>query len=215
MTTISRTDRLVVVGLLMLSAVPLGAGALRVVELMGNTEITADNARFFAAPIPVVTHIASSMLFCVFGAFQFSRQLHRSRPGWHRIGGRIAVPMGFAAALSGLWMTQFYPWAGYDGPVLYVIRLMVGTAMVLFLGFAISAIRKRDIASHLCWMIRAYSLGIGAGTQVFTHIPWLLLPDMQGELARTVCMTAGWAINIGVAEWGILRMTQRPTKDSM
>ena len=105
MSTISRADRLIVAGLLLLSAVPLGAGVLRVVELMGNTEITADNARFFAAPIPVVTHIASSMLFCVFGALQFSRQLHRSRPGWHRTGGRIVALMGFAAALSGLWMT--------------------------------------------------------------------------------------------------------------
>ena len=134
MSTIGKTHPLVVVGLLMLTTVPLVAGAFRVVELMGNAEITAENARFFAAPIPVVTHIVSSLLFCVFGAFQFSPRLRRSRPGWHRAGGRIAVPMGFAAALSGLWMTQFYPWAGYDGPALYVIRLVVGTSDGLVFG---------------------------------------------------------------------------------
>ncbi|HPH12988.1 MAG TPA: DUF2306 domain-containing protein [Burkholderiaceae bacterium] len=213
MSTIGKTHPFVVVGLLMLTTVPLASGAFRVVELMGNAEITAENARFIAAPIPVMTHIVSSLLFCVFGAFQFSPRLRRSRPGWHLAGGRIAVPMGFAAALSGVWMTQFYPWAGYDGPALYVIRLVVGTAMVLSLVLAIVAIRRRDIPSHVSWMTRAYALGIGAGTQVFTHIPWFVFPGMQGELARTVCMAAGWAINIGVAEWAILRMTQLPTKD--
>ena len=54
---------------------------------------------------------------------------------------------------------------------------------------------------------------MGAGTQVFTHILWFVFPSMQGELARTVCMAAGWAINIGVAEWAIPRMTQLLTKD--
>jgi len=81
------------------------------------------------------------------------------------------------------------------------------------LGLAMAAIRRRNIPSHVSWMTRAYALGMGAGTQVFTHVPWFLFPDMQGELARTVCMTAGWVINIGLAEWAILRMTQLPTKD--
>jgi uncharacterized membrane protein len=213
MSTIGKTHPFVVVGLLLLTTVPLAAGAFRVVELICNAEITAENARFFAAPFPVATHIVSSLLFCILGAFQFSHRLRRSHPDWHRAGGRIAVHMGFAAALSGLWMTQFYPWTGYDGPALYVIRLVVGTAMLLSLGLAMAAIRRRNIPSHVSWMTRAYALGMGAGTQAFTHVPWFLFPDMQGELARTVCMTAGWVINIGLAEWAILRMTQLPTKD--
>lgn len=202
-----KNNGVVVGGLLLLSAIPLLAGAFRVVELAGGAAITAENARFFAAPIPVVTHIVSALLFCMLGAFQFSARLRRSRPGWHRVGGRIAAPAGFVAALSGLWMTQFYPWSGYDGPALYVIRLLVGTAMVLSLVLALWAIRKRDIQSHMRWMTRAYALGIGAGTQVFTHIPWFVFPDMQGELARTLSMAAGWVINMGVAEWAIRRTT--------
>lgn len=117
--------------------------------------------------------------------------------------------------MSGLWMTQFYPWADYDGPALYVIRVLVGTAMVFALGLSMSAIRRRDIQSHFHWMTRAYALGIGAGTQGFTHIPWFVFPDMQGELARTLSMTAEWAINIGVAEWTIIRKTHLPPKGSL
>lgn len=214
MTASLKNSGVIVGGLLLLSAVPLLAGAFRVLELSGGASITAENARFFAAPIPVVTHVLSALLFCILGAFQFSTRLRLTRPSWHRVGGRIAAPAGFAAALSGLWMTQFYPRAGYDGPVLHVIRLLVGAAMVLSLVLALSTIRKRDIQSHLRWMTRAFALGIGAGTQVFTHIPWYLFPDMQGELARTVCMAAGWAINICVAEWALFRMTKLPSKDS-
>ena len=40
-------------------------------------------------------------------------------------------------------------------------------AASIVLGF--TAIRRRDIAAHRAWMIRAYALGLGAGTQVFTQ----------------------------------------------
>jgi uncharacterized membrane protein len=214
MTANGKRSGLVVGGLLMLSAVPMLAGIFRIVEIMGSGAITAGNARFFAAPIPIVTHIVGSLPFCVLGAFQFSAHLRRNQPTWHRVGGRIAVPAGFAAALSGLWMTLFYAWASYDGPALYVIRLLVGVMMTLSLVLALVTIRKRDIQSHMRWMTRAYALGIGAGTQVFTHIPWFVYPEMHGELARTVCMAVGWVINIGVAEWAIVRMTQPLTQRS-
>src|SRR5207248_8623022 len=41
------------VGLIALSLIPVLAGALRMTELMGSPESTANNARFVASPIPV------------------------------------------------------------------------------------------------------------------------------------------------------------------
>jgi hypothetical protein len=72
--------------------------------------------------------------------------------------------------------------------------------MVLSLGLAFRAVRQWDFDQHRAWMIRAYAIGIGAGTQVFTHLPWLFLgqPD---ELGRAVSMGAGWVINLIIAEW--------------
>ena len=49
--------------LLVLSAVPIAGGAVRIAELTGGAEITPDNARFFAAPLPVVLHIISVTLY--------------------------------------------------------------------------------------------------------------------------------------------------------
>ena len=40
-------------------------------------------------------------------------------------------------------------------------------AASLLLG--ITAIRRRDIAAHRAWMIRAYAIGLAAGTQTFTE----------------------------------------------
>ncbi|MCH7477374.1 MAG: hypothetical protein IIA14_04655, partial [SAR324 cluster bacterium] len=58
--------------LIALSVVPVVAGAFRLAGLAGGEEITPENARFFAAPLPVVLHILSASLYCVLGAFQFA-----------------------------------------------------------------------------------------------------------------------------------------------
>src|SRR5215210_4031058 len=94
----------VAAGLLLLSLVPMIAGAARVTQLTAGATVTAENARFFASPAPVLVHIGSASLYCLLGAFQFVPALRRRRP-WHRISGRLLVPLGLAAALSGLWMT--------------------------------------------------------------------------------------------------------------
>lgn len=203
----SRASWLVPIGLLVLGIVPGIGGALRLAELGHSAPITAENARFFAALAPVALHIVSAVLFSVLGAFQFFPGLRRRRPLWHRYTGRLAAPLGLAAALSGLWMTLFYPNAdaNFDGPAVYGMRLAVGSGMTLAMVLALAAIAQRDIPVHQRWMTRAYALGMGAGTQVFTHIPWSVWPEVQGELLRAVCMGTGWIINIVVAEWIIKR----------
>lgn len=63
-------------------------------------------------------------------------------------------------------------------------------------------------------MTRAYAIGLGAGTQVLTHLPWfLLVGGTPGELPRGVMMGAGWVINIVVAEW-VIRRVKRPNDHS-
>ena len=98
-----------VIALLVLSAIPLIFGALRLTELASGAEITPANARFFASPLPVVLHIVSASLYAILGAFQFAPAFRRRCPGWHRVAGRFLVACGLLVGLSGLWMTLFYP----------------------------------------------------------------------------------------------------------
>ncbi len=75
--------------LVALSLIPVAAGTFRVVTLAGGARITPENARFFAAPGPVVLHIVTAIVFCVLGALQFSPGLRRRKPRWHRLAGRV------------------------------------------------------------------------------------------------------------------------------
>jgi Predicted membrane protein (DUF2306) len=80
--------------------------------------------------------------------------------------------------------------------------------MLASIVLAVGAIHRRDFASHGAWMTRGYAIALGAGTQVFTMLPWVLLFGPIGaadELPRTVFMTAAWVINLAVAEYIISR----------
>jgi cytochrome bd-type quinol oxidase subunit 2 len=202
--------------LIALSLVPVLAGAVRLSELASGAQVTPDNARFFASPIPVVVHIVSVSLYSILGAFQFAPGFRRRNSRWHRTVGKwILVPCGLAAALSGLWMTQFYPWPKGDGELLYVFRLIFGSAMLISILLGAFAVRRRDYARHGNWMMRGYAIGLGAGTQVFTHMPWFLFFGVPGELTRALLMAAGWIINIIVVEWIIHRRRAHKSRASL
>ena len=98
-------------------------------------------------------------------------------------------------------MTEFYPWAAGDGEIVYLERLVFGTAMAMSIGLGIDAIRRRDFVAHGAWMLRGYAIGMGAATQVLTHLPYFILVGKPDESARAVLMGAGWVINVVVAEW--------------
>ena len=207
----TKSNWLTPASLIALSMVPALAGTVRLAQLAGGADITPENARFFAAPLPVVLHIPAAIVYSILGAFQFSAGFRRRNRGWHRVAGRILIPCGLLVALSGLWMAHFYPWPQGDGQLVYVERLVFGWAMVLMIVLGVDAIRRRDFASHGEWMTRAYAIGLGAGTQVLTHLPWfLLVGGKPGELPRALMMGAGWAINVVVAEWIIRNRKARP-----
>lgn len=192
--------------LVALSLVPVVAGSIRLAGLVTGGEVTPDAARFAASPLPVALHVASAAPYCLLGAFQFSSGLRRSWPAWHRRAGRVLGALGLLAALSGIWMAARYPIpASMQGPLLYGVRLAVGAAMAASIVLGVVAIRRRDVAGHEAWMIRAYALGQGAGTQVLVLGPGLLLFGEVLGPTRDLLMTLAWAINLAIAEHVIRR----------
>lgn len=192
-------------GLVLLGLVPAIAGTARIAEVAGGAALTQNNARFLAAPIPALLHIGPAIVFSLVGAFQFSAAFRRRYPRWHRAAGRVLVPAGLLVALSGLWMAVTYPWPPGDGVGVFVERLVFGSAMLASMVLGVRALLRRRFKEHGRWMIRAYAIGMGAGTQVLTHLPWFLFVDMQpGETPRAVMMGLAWVMNVLVAEWIIL-----------
>lgn len=203
---------LVPMGLLVLSIVPAIGGGVRLAQVAGHAPVTAENARFIAAPVSITVHIVATVLFSMLGALQFSSGLRRARRGLHRAMGMLLVPCALIVATTGLWMTVTYPWAEGDGLAVYLERLIVGVLMLAAVGKGVEALLRRDFTAHGEWMIRAYAIGLGAGTQVLTHLPWFLLAEGKpAGVPRAVMMGAGWVINIVVAEWVIRRARGRRT----
>jgi hypothetical protein len=198
-------------GFVLLSLIPSVAGASRLTQL-GSGVVTEDNARFFAMPLPVILHIIGATVFCVLGAFQFAPRFRAKNRGWHRVAGRIVLPCGIVAALSGMWMTLFSELPPSDGTLLGVFRIFFGTTMATSLVLAFLAVKKRDFAQHRAWVMRGYAIGMGAGTQAFILLPWMLAFGEQGVFVHALLMLAGWVINLGVAERAIRRPLNRAQK---
>jgi uncharacterized membrane protein len=190
--------------LVALSAIPLMAGTARLVQLAGGPQLIPADGRFAGFPLPLALHIAGATTYAVVGAFQFVPRFRRRHPNWHRRAGRILTVAGLMVAASALWMTLLYAQKPGTGDLLYVLRLVFGSAMAACLILGFTAIRRRDIAAHRAWMIRAYAIGVAAGTQAFTGgIGAALLGtgEFRGDLAKG----AAWVINLAVAEWVIRR----------
>ena len=204
-----KRDWLIPAGLVALSLVPALGGTIRLAQV-GGGNATPENARFLAAPVAIVLHIVAAMIYSILGAFQFSPGFRKQNRAWHRMAGRILLPAGVVVALSGLWMTLTYPWPANDGVAVFMERLIFGAAMLVSIALGIDALRRRRYAEHGDWMIRAYAIGLGAGTQVLTHLPWFILVDLKpGLTPRAVMMGLGWVINIALAEWLIRRPALR------
>jgi len=207
----TKSEWMILVGLLALSFIPISAGIFRLVELGGGAAMLPVNPRVNGGPTPVVLHIISVFLYCNFGALQFLPSIRRHSLKWHRYNGRLMVVSGIASALSGLWMTHFYSFPyELQGNLLYSVRILLGSAMVVFIFLGLAAILKRDIVRHSSWMIRAYVIGQGASTQGLMILSWTAI--FGGEpsgLTRDVLITFAWIINIAIAEWIIRKMFRK------
>jgi uncharacterized membrane protein len=196
------------VALVALSAIPLTAGDAAADPARRRPAVIPADHRFASFPVPVVVHILSATTFALAGALQFAPRFRRRHPAWHRRAGRVVGGAGLLVAISALWMTLFYEAQPGTGALLYVLRLVFGSAMAACLVLGVAAVRRGDIATHRAWMVRAYAIGLAAGTQVFTEgFGGAILGT--GVLAADLAKGAGWAINLAVAEWVLRRPARR------
>ena len=185
-----------------LSAIPVVAGALRLVQLAGGPDVLPADPRFAGLALPLVIHIIGAATYAVLGAFQFAPRFRRRHLAWHRRAGRVLAVAGLCVAGSALWMTLAYSQKPGTGDLLVGLRLVFAAAMAGCLVLGVTAARRRDLRAHRAWMVRAYAIALAAGTQAFTEgIAEALwgTGELRGDLAKG----AGWVINLAVAEWSI------------
>jgi hypothetical protein len=92
-----------------------------------------------------------------------------------------------------------------DGPLLACLRVVFGSLMIVAIAWGAVALGRRDFVRHGRWMLRAYAVGMGAGTQALILLPWTLLVGEPGPGVNGLLMGAGWVVNLVAAEWIVRR----------
>ncbi|UZN02819.1 DUF2306 domain-containing protein [Cellulomonas sp. S1-8] len=191
--------------LIAFSFIPIAVGSVRMVSLTGAVDVS-DTLGAAPAPVPaLVAHVVGITIYVVLGALQFHRGLRARRPRWHRWSGRVTAPAGIVAAVSGVWLALAAV-GPHANSVLVVTRVLVGAGMVVALVLGVRAAVGRDFRHHRAWMVRAYALGQGAGTQVVVvGVVGSAMGGALTPLVEAVLFAAAWGINLAIGEWSIRR----------
>ncbi len=113
-------------------------------------------------PVLTLIHIVPGLLFMLLGPLQFSSTIRARHLRWHRWSGRVVVACGFVIGISALVMSFGMPAIG--GVNQAAATTLFGSYFLLALSRAFWLIRRREVALHREWMIRAFSVGLAVAT---------------------------------------------------
>ena len=94
----------------------------------------------------------------ILGPLQFSSRIRARHLRWHRWSGRVFVACGLVIGISALLMSFGMPAIG--GVNQAAATTLFGTFFLFALSKAFWHIRRREVALHREWMIRAFSIGL-------------------------------------------------------
>jgi len=121
----------------------------------------AFDSAFERHPLLTMIHIIPGLLFVTLGPFQFVRMLRTRRPRLHRWIGRIIVASGLIIGATALIMG---PKMAIGGANEAAATTFFGTLFLFALIRGYLHIRRRNVALHREWMIRAFAIGLAVTT---------------------------------------------------
>ncbi len=198
--------------LIAISLVPILSGLMRLAQIAGAPIEMMDSARVLSGPrVMLVAHIVAAILFLVLGAVQFVSGHDPRKRKHHRLTGRIAGTAALTTGLSAIWLTMFFPHAPHDGPVLNVVRVLAGSAIVAATLLAYRAIKQRHMADHRKWMMRSYALCMATGVQAFVVIGWHLAVEDPAGITRALIFGACWCACLVAADLRLKTSSDKTT----
>jgi len=113
-------------------------------------------------PYLLLIHIVPGLLFLLLAPFQFSVSFRSRHPKAHRVIGRIFLVCGLIVGTTALVMSFAMPAIG--GVNQAAATTLFGALFLFALVKAYIHIRRREIALHREWMIRAFAIGLAVTT---------------------------------------------------
>ncbi len=117
--------------------------------------------RYVRYPWLAYAHILPGVVYLLIAPFQLSRSFRNRNLERHRRLGRVALTAGL---LSGVFAITFGFFLSFGGLLQASAAVAFGLWFLASLAIAYAAIRRRDIAAHRRWMIRAFAVGLAVGT---------------------------------------------------
>jgi len=160
---------------------------------------------FAEHPVLTFAHVGTGGLFLVLALLQFLPAVRNRHLQFHRWSGRVLVALSIVAAVTGLYFGLAIPFAGWGERV---VIALAGSWFLLCLGKAVSSIRRRDVARHREWMIRAFGFatGISAVRLAAVALDVFFTPAGAGmEEIFVASLATGWLSTVAAAEWWLAR----------
>jgi uncharacterized membrane protein len=153
--------------LLALTAIAILSSIARLVVLATTPDVEISqleliDRRYALSPVLSWLHILPGLMFLLIGLVQFMPALRRAAPMAHRWLGRVFIVCGLISGVSLYWLVISLPAMG--GMLTITGSWLFATGMIASLIIAWVAIRRRNIARHRAFMIRAYALGTAVAT---------------------------------------------------
>lgn len=163
-------------------------------------ELQRLDGRFGAHPLATHSHVVAGGVFLLLVPLQFSSGIRKRYIRLHRFTGRLLVLASLPIAASGFFFGLLMPYAGWPEALLIAL---VGALFLTAVTKAVLAIRRREVARHREWMIRATAVALGIST-VRLVAAVLDIGLAPAGIAPAVLFVAslgiGWGLTLGAAE---------------
>lgn len=152
-------------GMILLCAIGGAASIRRIVALTqpaqnAPAQLAALDAAFAQKSVLTLLHIIPALVLVILVPFQFSRNFRNRHLRIHRWMGRLCIGLGLVIGVSALGLIR-----DPIGGTVEVSAILVFDAIFLIsLIKAFVHIRRKEIAQHREWIIRAMSVALGVAT---------------------------------------------------
>lgn len=117
--------------------------------------------RYSLHPALAYIHILPGVVYLIGAPFQLNRRFRERHLDLHRKLGRVLISVGITA---GVFAIVFGALFAFDGFFEASATMVFGVYFLAALTTALRAIRRRDVATHRRWMIRAFAVALAVGT---------------------------------------------------
>lgn len=162
------TSRVVWTGVVFLALIGVAAVIRRTLVLLwpsafasAASPAAALDAGFARNLVLTLIHILPGGLFLVLAPLQFAPSIRQQHLIIHRWMGRVLVTCGLIIGASALVMSYRM---NIGGPNETAATTLFAIVFLICLTKALVHIRRKEVARHREWMIRAYGVGLGVAT---------------------------------------------------